>query len=59
MEETVCDIKVLAGDMNVLAGANGERLVKGGALVPPACFTRSTSMVNSDLPILDDDLGYD
>ena len=59
MEETVCDIEVLAGDMDVLAGANGERLVKGDALVPPACRNRSSRMANSDSLKLNDDFRYD
>ena len=55
MEETVCDIEVLACDLNVLAGANGERLVKGDALVPPASRTRSSRTTNSASLIPRDD----
>ena len=57
MEEMVCDVKILAGDMNVFAGANEERLVKGDALVPQACRTRSSRMATSDSLILNDDFG--
>ena len=58
MQEAVCDIKVLAGDIHVLEGANGERLVKGDALVPPVSRTRSSRVTNSALLIPSDDSGY-
>ena len=58
MEEAVCDMEVLAGDIDVLAGANGERLVKGDARVPPASRPLSSRAINSASLIPSDDSGY-
>ena len=51
MEETVCD-------MDVLAAANGEQLVHGDLLVPPASRTRSSRATKSASVMPSDDSGH-